>query len=238
MKKAEKIGKNIANVRKKQYLCSMIATREYIQRKFDEYNALCFEGKLAPLPIRLNRSRRTLGMIRYSKRPKGLFRSGWEYYDFTFCISTLIDRPEEVVEDTILHEMIHYYILSNQLQDTSAHGELFRRMMTHINRTYHRHISITHRSTQTELEADTQVRQHILCVSRMQDGMVGLTIVMPSRYGWMKRNMPLFPGLVEQRWYVSKDSFFNRYPRSKTCKMYRIDAQLLEPHLATAVSLA
>jgi len=57
----------------------------------------------------------------------------WHYFGFVFRISTVIDLPEREVEDTILHEMIHYYILSNQMQDTSAHGEIFMRMMKDIN---------------------------------------------------------------------------------------------------------
>lgn len=209
----------------------MIPSVAYIQQRFDHFNALCFAGKLAPLPIRTVRAKTFLGQIRYRKEYR--WNGDCVYSEFVFSISTLIDRPKEVVDDTILHEMIHYYILSNQLKDTSAHGPLFRQIMTHINLTYGRHVSVTHRNTETE--QDTRDRQHIVCVSRFDDGKVGVTVAMPSRYGYLVHNMSHFPHVVEQRWVVSHDSFFNRFPRAKICKVYFVDEKQLDGALKTAV---
>ena len=105
----------------------MKATIEYVKQKFQEYNDLCFEGKLKPLPIRLSSSRTFLGQVSYrrEKNPDGT----WHYFGFIFRINTLIDLSENEVEDVIIHEMIHYYILSNQIQDTSIHGVVFTSMM-------------------------------------------------------------------------------------------------------------
>lgn len=61
------------------------------------------------------------------------------------------DLPEELVEDTILHEMIHYYIAFNQWRDTSTHGQLFRREMKRINEKGGRHISISYRPNPEQL---------------------------------------------------------------------------------------
>ena len=61
------------------------------------------------------------------------------------------DLPEELVEDTILHEMIHYYIAFNHWSDTSTHGQLFRREMKRINEKGGRHISISYRPNPEQL---------------------------------------------------------------------------------------
>ena len=103
----------------------MIATIDYLERKFDEFNHTIFEGRLKTLPLRLSSARTFLGQLRY--RRKRRFWGGWKYDNFQLVISTAKEMNEQLLEDTIIHEMIHYYILSNQLQDTSAHGKLFRK---------------------------------------------------------------------------------------------------------------
>lgn len=62
-------------------------------------------------------------------------------------INTRFDLPEDLLQDTILHEMIHYYIAVNHLRDTSTHGQLFRREMKRINEQGNRHITISYRLT-------------------------------------------------------------------------------------------
>lgn len=203
----------------------MRATIPYIQEKFDTFNAQYFEGKLPPIPIRTNHARTYLGQIQYRRTRR--WNGQWVYSDFQFVISTLIDREEAVVEDTILHEMIHYYILVNGIEDTSAHGEVFKRIMTHINRQYNRHISISHRTTAAEHASDTRARIHYICVSKLQDGTEGITIAMPSHVGHLRRDMARFPGLTDQYWVISHDPYFNRYPRCKTCKIYPISPDIL-----------
>lgn len=42
----------------------MIPTIDYIERKFQEYNELMFEGKLKPLPFKLSSARSFLGQVR------------------------------------------------------------------------------------------------------------------------------------------------------------------------------
>lgn len=99
---------------------SIIATLDYIKRKFAEYNQQMFGGKLKPLPFKLTSARTCLGQVRFHRTKNA--DGSWHYSDFVFMISNKVNREETVVEDTIIHEMIHYYILSNQIQDTAPHG--------------------------------------------------------------------------------------------------------------------
>ena len=213
----------------------MKATIDYIKQKFQEYNELCFEGKLKPLPFKLSSSRTMLGAISYmkEKNPDGT----WHYYGFIFRISTLIDMPEKEIEDTIIHEMIHYYIFSNQMQDTSPHGEIFIRMMKDINVRFNRSITISHKTTKEEHDKDTEVRQHIICVSRMRNNQRGVTIATKSSLFKLWDEIPKFPNVVECSWYVTTDPFFNRFPRAASVKIYPIPAPDLEEHLSSAQPL-
>lgn len=54
---------------------------EYVERKFDEYNALIFGGKLPKLPFKISSARTFLGQIKYfrEKNEDGT----WNYYGFT-----------------------------------------------------------------------------------------------------------------------------------------------------------
>ncbi len=117
---------------------------EYIQAHFDAYNRQYFGGQLPTIPIKLSHAKGFLGKVTFVKRRQWLF-GPYRNENFVLRINVRIDLPEEVVQDTILHEMIHYYIAVNQWKDTSAHGRLFRAEMARINAAGNRHITISYR---------------------------------------------------------------------------------------------
>lgn len=213
----------------------MIATLDYIKRKFAEYNQQMFGGKLKPLPFKLTSARTYLGQVRFrrTKNPDGT----WHYYDFVFMISDKVDRDENVVEDTIIHEMIHYYILSNQIQDTAPHGVVFKKIMRGINVKFNRHVSVLHQLTAEEQDNDTEKRQHLICVVRLRGNRMGITVATRSKLFYLWDEIPRFPKVEEWHWYSTTDPFFNRYPRASTVKIYAISLEDLEEHLKGAKSL-
>ena len=112
----------------------MKPTLQYVQDKFREYNQQYFNGKLPELPIELSDAKGFIGVCRYKKRE--LEDGNVELYDFRLSINTRIDLPEEEIEDTIIHEMIHYFIGINRLEDSSSHGPMFQHLMNSINEKY------------------------------------------------------------------------------------------------------
>ena len=210
----------------------MRPTQEYIERRFSEFNAQYFGGQLPTVPVRLTSARTYLGQLGFKRRRTLL--GGTKNYDFVLRISIRTDLPEQEVEDTLLHEMIHLYIASKQLKDTSAHGRLFRQLMADINRRYGRHIIISHRRTAAEQAQDTQRRLHLLCVSTFDTGERGITIAAKSRVFYLWNALSIFPHVTETRWYATYDPYFNRYPRALTPKIYRISADDLTGHLKNA----
>ena len=133
----------------------MKASVEYIQAHFDAYNRQYFGGQLPALPIKLSHAKGFLGKVTFIKRRQWLF-GPYKNEHFVLRINVKIDLPEKVVQDTILHEMIHYYIAVNQLKDTSAHGRLFRAEMARINAEGNRHIRISYRLNEEQL---AQIRE-------------------------------------------------------------------------------
>lgn len=213
----------------------MRATIDYIKRKFDEYNELCFEGKLKPLPFKLSNAKSFFGAVFFQreKNPDGT----WHYYGFVFKISTVMDLPEDVVEDTILHEMIHYYIMSNQMQDTGPHGKLFIAKMKEINVKFNRNLSVTHQTTKVEQDSDKRVQQHLICVSRLKNGRRGVTIATKSRLLELWDAMPNIPNMAELKWVISTDPYFNRFPKATKPGIYFVPSEELEEHLKDALPL-
>jgi len=217
------------------FVDDMRPTKEYIERKYEELNKLCFGGGLPVVPIQMSRARTYLGQLGF-KRRRRLLR-GWENYGFVLRISVRIDLPEDEVIDTLLHEMIHLAIASRQQKDTSTHGRLFRMMMADINKRYGRHITISHRKTKAEQEQDTQRRTHLICVSTFDTGERGITIAAKSRLFSLWDLMPHFPKVIATVWFLSYDPFFNRFPRALTPKIYHIEEEALKEHLRDAKPL-
>ena len=201
----------------------------YIQSRFNEFNARFFDGALPPIPIKLSHAKGFLGKVTFVRRKQGLF-SRYRNEDFVLRINTRIDLPESLIEDTILHEMIHYYIALNQLRDTSAHGQLFRREMKRINAEGDRHITITHRLTDAQRAQATLHKSRVIAIVHFSDGKTGIKVVPKQEKHilyWHKTAKRRF-SVSSIDWYLSDNDFFAQFPSSIAMKIYLIpDLQIL-----------
>ena len=196
---------------------------EYIQAHFEDYNRQYFGGALPTLPIKLSHAKGFLGKVTFVRKRQGLFR-GYKNEDFVLRINVRIDLPEELVQDTILHEMIHYYIAVNQLKDTSTHGRLFRAEMARINAAGNRHITISHRLNE-EQKAQAHIhKERAIAIVHFADGKTGVKVVPKQerhiRY-WHQLAMRRFP-INRIDWYLSDDPYFAQFPSSIAMKIYLI----------------
>jgi SprT-like family. len=208
----------------------MTLSVEYLEERFDTFNELCFGGALPRIPIKVSNARTFVGRLQY--RPVRDWRGRVvRREDFVLRISRRFDLPEAEIEDTLIHEMIHYWIALEGLQDTSTHGKLFRAKMKEINAQYGRHLTISHKTTPEEFDRDTRVRDHWFCVSELADGRTALTVAAQSRISRIKRAFRWSPTVRSQTWYHSTDPWFNRFPRCRTPKLFPVDAAELRQHL-------
>lgn len=201
----------------------MRATAEFVIERFNKFNAEIFGGKLPPLVVRIGRARNSLGCLSY----KGIEN----FYDFKLTISSLYDLAEQDLEDVIIHEMIHYYIAYFGIGDTSSHGKEFRRIMTSINKKFNRNVVVQRKND--KLADGLVARPHIVGTGSTKEGKIVMTVIAKNKIHIFWSLMPkLFP-VVNMRWYVSYDNYFDKFPRVVTPKLYIVDDSALA-HLADA----
>ncbi len=211
----------------------MICTLKYLRERFRAFNALCFESSLTEPHLRIGHSRHRLGSIRY-KCEKTLF-GGVRYKDITLSISAFYDLSEQELEDTILHEMIHLYIISHRKKDTSTHGVLFRQMMQEINQRFERHITISHRGALQQ--SARKNHQNIIAITKLKDGQTCVTRPSKTRILYINNQLMRVVEVKSVEWYNSSDPYFDTFPRSLKLKLYCADREALEHALKDAIPL-
>lgn len=217
----------------------MRATIPYIESKFREFNQQMFAGELPEIPVVLSDAKTFLGKCVYKKRKNT--DGTIEKYDFQLKINTRIDLPEGEVEDTIIHEMIHYFIGFHQMQDSSTHGQIFQHMMNNINRKYGRNLTIAHKATveQAEEAIDKRQHYHVVAVVKFKNGKAGVK-VLPRV---IERILNYYNTMLSQKeiedvqLYLSNDVYFNRYPNSSSLNVHIVDEHEIVQHLQNAQKL-
>ena len=197
----------------------MRATLDFLQERYAQFNALMFGGELPQVRLRLSRARTYLGQLRY-RRSRPLF-GRTKYTNLTISISTL-------------YEMIHLQILLGGKRDSSTHGPLFRAKMREINEQFGRHITVSHHATEQERQQDQRKRNHLMCVCSLTSGKQGIILARPSNISGLWQRLPQLPDVTDCRWYLSTDTYLNRYPRPLTLKIYSIPSDILTRIIAEA----
>ncbi len=218
----------------------MKATIPYIEQKFEEFNRHMFGGKLPKIPVELSDAKTFLGQCVFKKRRKPFGKT--ESYDFRLRINTRVDLPEREVEDTIIHEMIHYYIGYNQLKDASAHGPLFLSIMNEINRKFGRNLTVSHESTKEQREQlqDKRSHYHVIAVVKFHDGRTGIKVLprVLRSILYYYNNVLANREIASIQLYMSNNVFFNRYPNSSALKVHFLEADEIRKQLEGAEKMA
>lgn len=214
----------------------MKPTTDYIERKFQEFNTLMFGSKLTMPPILLSRARTFVGQCAAKKR-RTLFH-GTQLFDFRLKFSICFDLPEEEWEDTIIHEMIHYYIGVNGLKDTSAHGKVFRQMMETINQRYGRKLTISHKTSPEQREELYNSRKvwHVIALLQFADGRKGLKVLprIRQRIEAYRTTMLRDKRITQIDLFMSNDPYFNRFPNSSAFNAILANEDEFMPHIQQA----
>lgn len=107
----------------------MIITIPEIKKEFDKWNGIIFNNELPTPAFELMQTKRLLGQFRWRKI--GANKKG-----YTIRISVFYDRPFESYVDTIVHEMLHFYIRFKEIKDTSSHGKIWKQKAAEISNKY------------------------------------------------------------------------------------------------------
>ena len=217
----------------------MKATIPYIEQKFEEFNQQMFAGQLPKLPIELSDAKTFLGVCAFKTR-KG--KDGKKIcYDFKLRINTRIDLPEAEIEDTIIHEMIHYFIGYNQLEDASAHGPMFLHMMNSINAKYGRHLSVSYKVTKEQREQAIDAKQHwrVVAVVKFKDGRYGIKVLPRIQQRIVNYYTKVGSSKDVERvdLYMSNNVYFNRFPNSSVLNAHYVDIEEINKNMKGAEPL-
>ena len=155
----------------------MIITISEVKEQFDKWNGTIFNNELPTPSFELMHTKRLLGQFRWR-------RIGSDKLGYTIRISTFYDRPFALYVDTIVHEMLHYYIKYKGIKDTSSHGREWKSMAAKISRKYG--LTITRTSPTgggvsehvLEKAAEKNVAKfEYAIVCKMNDGHFGASVV-------------------------------------------------------------
>ena len=206
----------------------MRPTTDFLVEKFGEFNQTFFGGTLPPIPILLSDVKSYAGMYVHRRRTSGVTRQ--------IKINVRMDLPREVYEDTLLHEMIHYAIDLSGKRDNAPHGTLFRQMMQMINENGDRHISISHSLQRgTTDHIDRRPRWHVVAVLTTTQGPMVKVLPRIAQRIWRYYDAVIkSPEVIEIRFFMTRNPYFNRYPASGAFTAYVVDEEELMSKLSDA----
>lgn len=137
--------------------------------------------------------------------------------------------------DTILvHEMIHQYIIQNNIKDTSTHGRVFKDFMNRINRSFKDELEIKVRDRNPSVPKKGEGNiVHTLLLIQHTDGKSFCAVMNPKKTEYfekmLKKNKKLW-NIQSYSWAESKDVYFNQFRRCTRAlhgvKKARADMQL------------
>lgn len=203
----------------------MRADIDFLKTNFDRFNREIFRGEL-PLPLmHISSARSFMGQFK-AERSGGILSRRRETCHLT--LSNRYDLEIQILEDVLIHEMIHFLIYHRKIKDTSSHGRQFRAFMTEINTRFGRHISVSHRCTKEQLESDTAKAHSIVCLCTMTDGRRLVCRASQSKVFEIHRAFQDWDKVEKEEWFWVYGSYFNRYRRVLTPRLFAVDKEGLE----------
>lgn len=196
----------------------MRPTYKFIQDTFVRYNELIFDNSL-PMPMfRLTTTRLAMGVTR-----TGVLNN---IKQISIDISIRYDLPKEDYINTIVHEMIHYYIEYNNMQDDASHGKLFVSIMNKINSEHNLNIKVFgERSDEMVLQEPKRIRY--ICVATFNDATFGVMVAAKNKLFDLWHVFDRVDGISSVGWYASSHPIWGEFPTSVSPKLYEIKDYLI-----------
>ena len=131
--------------------------------------------------------------------------------------------------------MIHCYILTQGLHDSSAHGVVFRRLMSDINSRFGRHVTISHRLKKDQagtIPVEMKPKTRTVALVSLKDGRRGIR-VLPGT----ERSIRAYTSGIRRHFnvdsvklYRSNDPFFGGFPSSSALRIYLLNEDDIQRH--------
>jgi len=188
----------------------MTITINEIKEQFNKWNKTIFNDELPVPSFELMQTKSLLGQFKWQ-------RIGYVGVGYTIRISTFFDRPFESYVNTIVHEMLHYYIKYKDIKDTSSHGREWKRMAAEINRKHGLNIKRTNPAgggvseAVLEKKANKNKKFEYAFVCKMKNGFYAAAV---APIGSLHKLNPRF-----KTWNAVEDYKVVKAPWSQTYKL-------------------
>lgn len=201
----------------------MELTVRYLRERFRMLNEQYFGGEL-PMPLLVVSNAKTqLGQFSCVRYCKNIFSKA-TLTGFKIKVSEYYEQTAEEIDDTLLHEMIHYLIAFRGLRDSSPHGSLFRKEMARLNR-MGRHVTISARTTKMDVAEQNKRRQHLVLALEDVRGNWYLSVIHPSYKRYVESQIRRAPSITKYRWVVSEDDYFNGFTQVRSLRARRVSKE-------------
>ena len=204
----------------------MTLTVDLLRTWFRQFNDDYFGGELPVPSLALSKARTRLGTMSCKRK---LHVCVVAYSDFAIRISTYYDCTEREYQETLLHEMIHYYITYKHIRDKSSHGPVFRSIMERLNREHGWNVTVSS-SMRDHKISDPQsalaVRNYLVLAIVTKDGGRMLSVVSPRSAREIDRRARMVAEIVDHRWYTTQDEYFRNFPKVRTLRAVRVTSDV------------
>ena len=196
----------------------MKVTKEWLAKNYDKYNNLIFQGSLpkvgSDFDIMVSNARTTLGLFRCERNRTTMRKS------YVIKVSGFYEMTEEEVADTLVHEMIHFFIYYMGVTDDSIHGRTFKRLMDGINKQYGLHVSVTRSMRNHAVSNPPTNLSHTIFVLVMEDGSRFISKVNDKYVDGIRRDIENLNSVDEVWWFRSGDEKFSLWRSHRTLRGY------------------
>lgn len=196
----------------------MILSTEYLNERHRYWIARIASAgiwdarKFRPVTILLRRHAKSyMGLFQRKTTKSGLFRR--HTADFIIIYQQSEDIDPRTIDETLVHEMIHQYIIQNKLRDTTSHGSLFRDFMTRINHTFPDELTISIRRKIKPKEGEGE-KNHTLLILYKENGECFCCKLNPKKAGWFISEIERHKNDSQISSYclcTSRDMYFNSF---------------------------
>ena len=189
---------------------------------FTQFNRDYFNDELPEPRLLLSHSRTHLGSMSYKRR---ISWRGMKPCDYTIRISTFYNCGEREWQNILLHEMIHLYIASKRMKDTSSHGKLFRQYMEHLNNNHGWNIRISTATRKWQTTKTPEKKIRTVLALRLKNGNCFLSVINPQYIHLLQRKLQTVPDIEYYRWMETDDNFFCDFPVVRSLRGRKISKQ-------------
>lgn len=186
----------------------MKVTLDIIREKFNLFNDSYFNSELPRIEFKITKEKRRFGFFEYARRYDA-FTHKFIEVPVRIGISSYYDMPEKSLDETLIHEMIHYYITHKHIKDNNKHGRYFMMYASRISAASGYDIT-RYGSSEGMLLNSTDSKDYFVMKFKYR-GTQYFSRISRSRVGTADEIVRDFNGVTDVSFYKSNDVKLDRY---------------------------